>query len=57
MKNDNNVKNVSSKKTGKSSVTDNNSDNDVDYKNNSASNSRSKSTSNISPSSGNIKGV
>ena len=57
MKNDNNAKNVSSKKTGKSSITDNNSDNDVDYKNISTSNSRSKSTSNKSPSSGNIKGV
>ncbi|MBP1755467.1 MAG: hypothetical protein H6Q59_1865 [Firmicutes bacterium] len=55
MKNDNITKGVSSNKTGKSSVTDNNSDNDVDYKNNSASNSRSKSTSNKSPSADNIK--
>ena len=57
MKNDNIAKNVSSSKADRSSVTDNNSDNDVDYKNNSPSNSRSKSTSNKSPSSGNIKGV
>jgi hypothetical protein len=40
------AKNVSSKKTGKSSVTNNNSDNDVDFKNGSAVDSRSKSTSN-----------
>lgn len=35
----------------------NNSDNDVDYKNNSIENSRSKSTSNKRPSSGNIRSV
>ncbi len=57
MKNDNKARKVSSDKLGKSSVTNNNSDNDVDFKNNSASNSRSKSTSNKAPSSGNIKGV
>ena len=57
MKSDNITKKVSPDKPGKSSVTDNNSDNDVDYKNNSASNSRSKSTSNKTQSSGNIKGV
>jgi hypothetical protein len=39
-------KNTSSKKTGKSSISNNNSDNDVDYKNSSAIDSRSKSTSN-----------
>jgi hypothetical protein len=41
-----NTKNTSSKKTGKSSVSINNSDNDVDFRNNSAVDSRSKSTSN-----------
>lgn len=41
-----NSKNTSSKKQGKSSVSNNNSDNDVDYKNSSAVDSRSKSTSN-----------
>lgn len=39
-------KNTSSKKTGKSSITNNNSDNDVDFKNSSPVDSRSKSTSN-----------
>lgn len=43
----NNMKNTSSKKTGKSRVSDNNSDNDVDFKNNTkVEASRSKSTSN-----------
>ena len=42
-----NMKNTSSKKTGKSRVSDNNSDNDVDFKNNTrVEDSRSKSTSN-----------
>lgn len=48
----NNSKNTSSKKTGKSNVSDNNSDNDVDYKNGSAVDSRSKSTSNKAAESG-----
>lgn len=43
----NNMKNTSSKKTGKSSISNNNSDNDVDFKNSTRiENSRSKSTSN-----------
>lgn len=41
------VKDTSSKKTGKSSISNNNSDNDVDFKNSTRiENSRSKSTSN-----------
>lgn len=43
----NNSKNTLSKKTGKSSISNNNSDNDVDFKNSSKfDKSRSKSTSN-----------
>jgi hypothetical protein len=50
----NNMKDTSSKKTGKSSVTNNDSDNDVDFKNNSkVENSRSKLTSNKTSDSGN----
>lgn len=42
-----NMKDTSSKKTGKSSMSDNNSNNDVDFKNSTRiENSRSKSTSN-----------
>lgn len=43
----NKAENTSSKRAGKSSISNNNSDNDVDYKNNAKiDNSRSKSTSN-----------
>lgn len=49
-----NIKTTSSKNSGKSNVlSNNNSDNDVDYKNSSAVDSRSKSTSNKVNESGN----
>ncbi|MDF2941626.1 MAG: hypothetical protein K0S01_484 [Herbinix sp.] len=53
MNNSNNTENVSSKKQGKSSATDNN----VSNKSVTHTDHRSKTASNKSPSSGNIRGI